>query len=454
MTRKRILLINPWIRDYAAYDLWCKPLALLTLATWLRRAGFDVDLIDCLDRYHPALLARKTADWFDQQRNEYYCGKFNKRLLPPPPQLTHIDRPYFQYGLPEEIFFTDLQSKPKPDLCCISSMMTYWYPSTVHMIERIRSVYPDIPIVVGGIYPTLCIEHAETILDADYVHRGAPDDRLARFINETLGISAPFEEYDPLVEPAFDLVHNTRSLSLMTSVGCPFTCTYCASNYLQPQYRRLPVDTVIDRLTGYVDRYNTDCFAFFDDALLYQADSHIIPLLRRWRETKRRVTFHTPNGLHARFITDELAQLMFRTGFRSLRLSLETTSVKRQQETGGKVDTAQMQRAVNALYKAGFKPDHFAVYLLVGLPGQSKEEVLTDIHTVHKMGARVDLANFSPIPHTSVWDDLAARGEIGFDEPLAHGKTVYFIQSGTMAIDEMRHLRRYVAQLNAGVTPP
>jgi len=28
---KRILLINPWIYDFAAYDLWVKPLGLLSL---------------------------------------------------------------------------------------------------------------------------------------------------------------------------------------------------------------------------------------------------------------------------------------------------------------------------------------------------------------------------------------------------------------------------------------
>jgi len=48
-----ILLVNPWICDFAAYDFWAKPIGILTLASILRRHGFSVYYIDCLDRFHP-----------------------------------------------------------------------------------------------------------------------------------------------------------------------------------------------------------------------------------------------------------------------------------------------------------------------------------------------------------------------------------------------------------------
>jgi hypothetical protein len=43
-----IILINPWIYDFAAYDLWSKPLGLLYIASYLKKLGFNVQLIDCL----------------------------------------------------------------------------------------------------------------------------------------------------------------------------------------------------------------------------------------------------------------------------------------------------------------------------------------------------------------------------------------------------------------------
>ncbi|MDX9702190.1 MAG: B12-binding domain-containing radical SAM protein [Candidatus Auribacterota bacterium] len=448
MKQNRILLINPWIRDFAAYDLWCKPLALLTLATWFRNAGFAVDMIDCLDRYHPKLLANRPPDWTEKQGDSYFCNKFTKKLLNPPESVAHIDRPYYQYGLPENIFFEDLRALPRPDICCISSMMTYWYPAAQHMVACIKSVYPDVPVIAGGIYPTLLYDHACKHLNADYVHSGAPDDRLVSFINDTLGGSFRFEPYDPLMEPAFDLIHNKNSLSVMTSVGCPFSCTYCASKYLHSKYRRLNYKTVFDRLQKYVEDYKTGCFAFYDDALLFEASDHIVPFLRLWLDSGLQATFHTPNGLHARFLTDELASLMYRAGFRTLRLSLETTSAQRQKSTGGKIYLDEMRRAIDTLYNAGFTSEHFALYMLIGLPDQTKDEILQDIKIVHDMGARIDLSSFSPIPKTPVWDELMKDEPLEFVEPLKYGKTVYFLQAGALSLDEMRQLRRYVSNLN------
>ncbi len=54
--KKNILLINPWICDFAAYDFWIKPIGLLYIAGLLRQDGYNVELIDCLNPYHPLLI--------------------------------------------------------------------------------------------------------------------------------------------------------------------------------------------------------------------------------------------------------------------------------------------------------------------------------------------------------------------------------------------------------------
>ena len=49
----KILLINPYIYDFACYDLWKKPLGFLYIASILKDCGCNVTLIDCMDRFHP-----------------------------------------------------------------------------------------------------------------------------------------------------------------------------------------------------------------------------------------------------------------------------------------------------------------------------------------------------------------------------------------------------------------
>ena len=45
---KKILLVNPWIYDFSAYDFGIKPVGLLRIGEFLRRKGAKVDLVDCL----------------------------------------------------------------------------------------------------------------------------------------------------------------------------------------------------------------------------------------------------------------------------------------------------------------------------------------------------------------------------------------------------------------------
>ena len=49
--KKTILLVNPWIHDFSAYDLWMKPLGLLYIGSLLRLRGFAIQLLDCVSVY-------------------------------------------------------------------------------------------------------------------------------------------------------------------------------------------------------------------------------------------------------------------------------------------------------------------------------------------------------------------------------------------------------------------
>ena len=53
--KNHLLLINPWIYDFAAYDLWIKPLGLLYLAGVLKKNHYCLSYIDCLDMHDPLM---------------------------------------------------------------------------------------------------------------------------------------------------------------------------------------------------------------------------------------------------------------------------------------------------------------------------------------------------------------------------------------------------------------
>jgi hypothetical protein len=129
--KPHILLINPWIHDFAAYDFWAKPIGLLYLASILRDHGYKVSYIDCLDRFHPA--APKSDPHARDGR-----GPFFKTRIAKPKALKNIPRNYSRYGIPEKWFRKDLESLKKPVLLLVTSLMTYWYPGVQETIRIIR----------------------------------------------------------------------------------------------------------------------------------------------------------------------------------------------------------------------------------------------------------------------------------------------------------------------------
>ena len=82
-------------------------------------------------------------------------------------------------------------------------------------------------------------------------------------------------------------------------------------------------------------------FAFYDDALLTPRP-HATRILKEIISRDLSVSFHCPNGLHAREITRETAMLMRQAGFATIRLGLETSDPLRQHRTGGKVTNSSL----------------------------------------------------------------------------------------------------------------
>ena len=116
--RKNLLLINPWIYDFTAFDLWSKPLGLLYLASFLRQQGFKIQYIDCLDKY---------AENPTPKIKRYGIGNFRREIVEKPKILSHIPRNFARYGIAEDTFREKLQQMSNPDAVLVTSMMTYWY---------------------------------------------------------------------------------------------------------------------------------------------------------------------------------------------------------------------------------------------------------------------------------------------------------------------------------------
>lgn len=454
MNAPRILCINPWIYDFAAYDYWSKPLGLLYIASFLRERSLEVDFLDCLDKWHPQLLRRqgRTAP---KQRSSG-IGHFHREPVPTPPCVSFVPRQFARYGLPEDIFLEELTRRPRPDAILVTSIMTYWYMGPQHVVQLCRQVFPGAPIVLGGIYASLMPDHARRAVKPDYLITGPGEYALANLLADLLKtpeLTQAFPSHlDGFPPPAFDLLRKNDYLIVMTSRGCPFRCTFCATYKIDSAFSQRSPDRVVEEILSQTQRFGVQDVAFYDDALLMQASQRIKPILREIIASRRPLRFHTPNGLHARYIDEELATLMHRSRFKTIRLSLESVAKERLRDIHNKITPGEMTRAVQHLIKAGYQPHELETYIIMGLPHQPLEEVIETILYANSLGIQIRLSSFSPIPGTTDYQRAINNGSFPPDaDPLLTNKTVIPLSRTPQAYYQFQAVSRFTHLLNEEV---
>ncbi len=448
-----ILLVNPWIHDFAAYDFWAKPLGLLYLAAILRQHGLKVTYIDCLDRFHPqGNNAEKTGFRHPSPATEKKDGRgpYLKTPISKPLVFENVPRNYSRYGIDPQWFVRDLETISPPDLVLVTTLMTYWYPGAAETIAVIKKTLPGVPVVSGGIYATLCHDHAQKNLGADHVVSGPGENIILKLIEKFTGysVSPVFDPSDlsSYPYPAFDLQHKIPYAVLMTSRGCPFSCAYCASNFLESRYTARPADHVVEEIKYWHKKFGVVNFAFYDDAFLINPEKHAFQILESIIREGLRLRFHTPNALHIREISKKAADLLFRSGFETIRLGLETTAFDKRKKLDRKVSETHFRRAVSNLLAAGFQKTQIGAYLLNGLPGQKPESVTESVEIVRRAGITPVPAHYSPIPHTRLWDDAVrcSRYDLASD-PIFTNNAVFPCQPEEFSWQSLSRLKRHAA---------
>jgi radical SAM superfamily enzyme YgiQ (UPF0313 family) len=424
-SKRSLLLVNPWIHDFAAYDLWMKPLGLLYLGGILRSKGFAVSLLDCLDfSFLPEGLTSRLKP---PKRKESGRGHFYREIIPKPYALRQIPRQYRRYGIPPDVAKKYLLGVRRTDLILVTSSLTYWYPGVFETIDFLRKTFPGVPILLGGPYTTLCPSHAQRYSGADQILPGPWNGEKMRTVATLLGEERKIEDesFSSWPFPAFDLYPQLHYICLLTRCGCPFSCTYCASSKLARGFESRQPEKVLQEIIHWNENFGVKNFAFYDDALLLNPSSHVLPLLQGVIRRTLTCNFHAPNALHVKAIDQEVADLLFRSGFKTIRLGLETSNETLQFETGGKVDNQEFRRAVRSLKKAGYAGEEIGVYLLAGLPGQRIGEVKESVSFVRKEGAKPILVEYSPIPGTPLFEKAKEVSPFDIEnEPLFQNNSI------------------------------
>jgi radical SAM superfamily enzyme YgiQ (UPF0313 family) len=415
-----ILLIQPPIRDFYLTVKRTIPYGLTCIAAALIKNGFSVDILDA--------LATSKARVRDLPEQMAYLRQYYGQPDRSPFALFDTYR-HFGYS------FDYIGKKAKESgafLVGISSLFTPYVQEAIRTAEVVKTYYPDCKIVLGGHHPTALPQSVMESTAVDFVLRGegeasmpllaetlsagGPLDAIPGLVfrrNEgTLHINPPTQMQDPqdyplpavhLVKQQFYRRKQGGSLVVVAGRGCPMQCSYCSVG-AQPflEYRKKSVESVIREIENAVDHEDIGFIDFEDENL---------SLDRRWfinllhalqnRFGSGRFELRAMNGLYPPSLDDQVVSEMKAAGFRTLNLSLGSTS-ERQLKRFCRPDVRDsFHRAISLAEDYGLKA---VGYVICAAPFQHAADSVTDLLYLAQRRVLAGVSVFYPAPGSRDFD--------------------------------------------------
>ena len=338
-----------------------------------------------------------------------------------------------------------------PDLIGMTAMTNTWY-SAVALAGALKSVVAC-PIVVGGPHATVFPERVAQEPAVSYVVVGEGEETFLELVGllERSGMAPRPEalgavrglcfmhggalvktaerpliaDLDALPFPArhlFDLwayplytPDGQRMLTVLSSRGCPYNCSYCFKGIVGRTYRQRSPANIIAELQSLIDTYGVRNFYFIDDLFTLDAKR-----LRAFAEQVIAARLDIRWQCLARVdrVTPDLLRLMHQAGCRQVHYGIESADQAILDRIGKGITPAMVRRAVDATRAAGIRSKG---YFMLGLPGDTEATIRETI----AFAADLDLddAMFSlttPFPGTRLWDELVARHpETAYDQDFS-----------------------------------
>ncbi|MFN3550476.1 MAG: B12-binding domain-containing radical SAM protein [Endomicrobiia bacterium] len=439
----KIILINPPIYDFSAYDVWLKPLGILYLSNILKNYNFEVFLLDCLDRnYFPQFSTKQDG-----------TGKFPSKIIHKPEILKNIPINYRRYGVDENEIKNFLSNHKDTDYVIITSSMTYWYYGIREIIDLVKQILPKSKIFLGGNYPILLPLHAEKTFGhkVDLIFKKSFFYELLKYLN-----LKDIKKYNHFKNfPSPDYSHYKKVYYIVTrfSYGCFYNCDYCASKSLIPKYENKELNQFVEEIKFLSSSCECKNIVFYDDALFNHINIDLIKkLFKKILKLNLNLKFYTPNGINPKFIDKELAILMKELNFIDPRLSLETVSDLTHSQVDKKITLKEFEYGLENLLYAGYKPQEISVYVLLGLPTETIEDVYNSVNYISKYNLRIRLCELSIVPKTKLFSKLGLDENI---DPLLYNNSI-FLFNGILgkippwcSYNEFIKLKDYVRELNS-----
>ncbi|KKR11045.1 MAG: hypothetical protein A2694_01025 [Candidatus Blackburnbacteria bacterium RIFCSPHIGHO2_01_FULL_40_17] len=382
----KIVLVRP---NYKSHII-TPPLGIGYLSSYLKKNGIEVKIIDAL------------------KENLDYSSTINKILA------------------------------EKPDAVGITCL-TAFYIEVVKISKALKK--NGLKVIIGGVHPSFL--PYETLKDskADFVVCGEGEIALLELLKSNFkrtnisGVYSlknvskkPFVTKAKVVENLDDLpfpdwkqidprtypqaphgaiAKNFPIGIIMTTRGCPYMCSFCASQkFYDRKIRFRSISNVIAEIKYLVENFGIKEVHFEDDNLTMKRE-HVQQLCNQIIKNKINISWACPNGIRADKVDEKILKLMKKAGCYFVAFGIESASPKILNNIHKLESIETINKAIEVANKVGIECQGFFIF---GLPGETKETIMESINFAKNSKlSRGQFMILDVIPGSELWYTLKGK---------------------------------------------
>lgn len=364
-----------------------------------------------------------------------------------------------------------------PDLIGLS-VLSRGHALAKTIIKAIKKKFKKIPIAIGGTQVTAAPRLVLKDLGADFALIGEGEATLAELTKALeekkknfaqinglayktpkgrLRITKPREliaDLDSLPFPAWHLMPPQKYriapileptqaqpiAPVLTSRGCPYNCSFCASNVTwRRRLRFRSVKNVIEEIKMLKEEFGVKEIHFCDDNFtidIKRAEKMCDVLISE----KINLPWQCPNGVRVDRLNLPLLRKMKKAGCYSVGLGVESGNQSMLGRVNKQLDLKIVSRVLKNLKKVGIESYGF---FILGLPGETKKTIQETIDFALKNPFdRVWFNIFTPYPGSPAFDDWIKGHDFNKIDWEKHDCSTAIMAGKDLALEEIEKLQK------------
>ena len=409
---ERILLVHPLGygaeaagRDISRLANIMPPLGLASIAAWLEKQGFTVDLLDC--HAHP-----------DSE------GRIRELLRTAKPGWIGFSCTTSSFL--DGVRLARLAKSEQPGIRTV-----FGGPHVSALKEQVLTAFPEVDVVVVGegeeTLAALLASGGEKLAEIPgLVFRDGDVPCFTGYREPGLELDAlPFPAYEKLVGypkayqlPIFNYPKAPNS-SCISSRGCPYACSYCDRSVFRRTFRYNSADYLYAHLRYLRQRFGVRHVNFYDDQFTFNR-GRVEALCRKLIDEPLGLTYNC--AVRAEHVDPELLRLMKASGCWMASLGIETGDPELLAKHRQNPDLVMLAEKIRQIKAAGIRVKGL---LMMGLPGETEASIRKSMDYVFSLPIDdFNLSRFTPFPGTPIYENARELGS--FDEDWAKMDCMHF----------------------------